>query len=138
MAKFFSWEPWLGEVVSALNAPTAAHGVKRIVQFHPPTDVLETDEQLMIMVELPGLEREDITLEVHGNELIVYGERKLPESSGVFQIMERSYGCFSRKIVLPSVFDASSMEARMRAGLLTIIVSKASFADRRIEVLVEG
>ena len=61
MAKFFPGSlGWV--VVSALNAPTAAHGAKRIVRFHPPTDVLETDEQLMIMVELPGLEREDITL----------------------------------------------------------------------------
>lgn len=137
MAKFFSWEPWLGEAMSSLCTPTTVQGTKRIAQFHPLTDVLETDEQLVIMVELPGLEREDVSLEVHGNELIVYGERKLPESSGAFQIMERSYGCFSRKIVLPSALAISSMEARMRAGLLTITVFKASFSNRRIDVFVE-
>jgi Molecular chaperone (small heat shock protein) len=45
----------------------------------PLADVIETDDGFLVLVELPGLEREDVSLEVHGNELAVFGERKPPK-----------------------------------------------------------
>jgi HSP20 family protein len=100
--------------------------VKKMGQFRPLADVVETEDDVLILVELPGLEREDVSLEVHGNELAVFGERKPPvDLAGVaFQSMERSYGCFSRRFSLPMEIDPAAVEAKMRAGLLHILVPK--------------
>ena len=136
MAKLFPWDPWLEMECmkedmkrlvedSVCPAPCAA-GLKRLGQFRPLADVVETADGFLILVELPGLEREDVSLEVHGHELAVFGERKPPaELAGVaFQNMERSYGCFSRRFALSEEIDPSAVEARMRAGLLYIRISK--------------
>lgn len=136
MAKLFAWDPWLEmeclkEDMKRLVEDTTCHspfasGIRRLGQFRPLADVVETAEGFLILVELPGLEREDVSLEVHGNELAVFGERKPPPdlSGAAFQSMERSYGCFSRRFVLPVEIDPSAVEARMRSGLLHISVSK--------------
>jgi HSP20 family protein len=136
MAKLFAWDPWLEmeclkEDMKRLVEDTACHspfaaGMRRLGQFRPLADVAETAEGFLILVELPGLEREDVSLEVHGTELAVFGERKPPSdlAGAAFQSMERSYGCFSRRFILPLEIDPAAVEARMRAGLLHIHVSK--------------
>ncbi len=67
-----------------------------------------------------------MALEVHGSELAVFGERKAPAeiAGAAFQSMERSYGCFSRRFALPEEIEPAAVEARMRAGLLQILVPK--------------
>lgn len=77
-------------------------------------------------MELPGLEREDVRLEVHGNELAVYGERRPPLNveGAAFQVMERSYGCFSRRFELPEDIDDQAVAASMKSGLLQVRVPK--------------
>lgn len=136
MAKLFPWDPWLEMEClkedmkrlvedSVCPSPFAA-GLKRLGQFRPLADVVETPEGFLILVELPGLEREDVSVEVHGSELVVFGERRPPAdlSGAAFQNMERSYGCFSRRFTLSAEIDPSAVEARMRAGLLHIRISK--------------
>lgn len=136
MAKLFPWDPWIEMEClkedmkrlvedSACPSPFAA-GFKKLGLFRPLADVVETAEGFLILIELPGLEREDVSLEVHGSELAVFGERKAsPEIAGAaFQSMERSYGCFSRRFALSMEIDPAAVEARMRAGLLQIFVPK--------------
>ena len=151
MAKLFPWDPWLEMEClkedmkrlvedSVCPSPFAA-GLKRLGQFRPLADVVETADGFLILVELPGLEREDVSLEVHGNELAVFGERKPPADlvGAAFQSMERFYGCFSRRFALPMEIDPSSVEARMRAGLLHVLVPKrpAKPENRNIAITFE-
>lgn len=136
MAKLFPWDPWLEMeclkedmkrlVEDSVSPSPFSAGVRKLGQFRPLADVVETDEVFLILVELPGLEREDVSLEVHGSEVAVFGERKPPEgfAGAAFQSMERSYGCFSRRFVLPVEVDPAAVEARMKAGLLHILVPK--------------
>ena len=151
MAKLFAWDPWLEMEClkedmkrlvedSVCQSPLTA-GVRRLGQFRPLADVVETDEGFLILVELPGLEREDVLLEVHGNELAVFGERKPPAelSGAVFHGMERSYGCFSRRFTLPMDLDPGAVEARMKSGLLHILVPRrpARPENRNISITFE-
>ena len=151
MAKLFPWDPWLEMEClkedmkrlvedSVCPSPFPA-GLKRLGQFRPLADVVETAEGVLILVELPGLEREDVSLEVHGSELAVFGERKPPAGlvGAAFQSMERSYGCFSRRFALPMEIDPPSVEARMRAGLLHVFVPKrpAKPENRNIAITFE-
>lgn len=136
MAKLFPWDPWLEmeclkedmkRLVEDSVCPSPfSSAVKKMGQFRPLADVVETEDDVLILVELPGLEREDVSLEVHGSELAVFGERKPPvDLAGVtFQSMERSYGCFSRRFSLPMEIDPAAVEAKMRSGLLHILVPK--------------
>lgn len=151
MAKLFPWDPWLEmeclkedmkRLVEDSVCPSPfAEGLRRLRQFRPLADVVETADGFLIMVELPGLEREDVSLEVHGSELAIFGERKPPaDLAGVaFQSMERSYGCFSRRFALPMEIDPPSVEARMRAGLLHVFVPKrvAKPENRTISITFE-
>jgi len=152
MAKLFPWDPWLemesmkedmNRLVEEVVCPSPfSAGTRRLGQFRPLADVVETESGFLILVELPGLERSDVSLEVHGNELAVFGERRPPQNvaGAAFQIMERSYGCFTRRFVLPLEIDPAGVEASMKAGLLQISVSKRPLQakKRHISIAVEG
>lgn len=113
---------------------------KRVAQFRPVADVLESENEFQILVELPGLEREDVSLEAQGNELVVFGERKLLRDAGdaTFQVMERSYGCFARRFTFPMNVEGRDIRASMKAGLLLVAVPKRmpEPATRRVSIRV--
>lgn len=96
---------------------------------HPRMDVRDTDEGLEITVELPGIDRKDLKIAVEDDVLIISGEKKTETEThqADYRISERSYGAFSRSIVLPSSVAAEKIEASMRDGVLTL---KAPRNDR--------
>lgn len=113
---------------------------KRVAQFRPVADVIESEREFQILVELPGLEREDVSLEARGEELVVFGERKSERDApdATFQVMERSYGCFARRFTFPMNVEDKEIRASMKAGLLVVIVSKAlpESAKKHISICV--
>jgi len=88
----------------------------------PVADVYESPDALVLCLELPGLEQEQIALRVEADELIVSGERLIdreqPEEQ--FHRVERAYGKFSRRFHLPSTVDRDNVEATYRDGLLRV------------------
>ena len=88
----------------------------------PVADVYESLDALVLCLELPGLEQEQIALRVEADELIVSGERLIdrerPEEQ--FHRVERAYGKFSRRFHLPSTVDRDNVEATYRDGLLRV------------------
>lgn len=109
--------------------------------WQPVADVCETDAAYCIQLELAGMERDKVELEVHGRELWVYGERRLEKdaSGGTFHALERSYGPFARQFLLPEEIDKEGIRARMRNGLLTITIPKKGPTEKeqRISIIVE-
>lgn len=92
----------------------------------PVADVVDGPDALVVEVELPGVRRGDIVLEIRDCELLVYGERRqVKEVQGAYQVMERSHGPFARAFVLPRSIDMDSVLAVFGNGLLTITVPKA-------------
>lgn len=151
MAKLFPWAPWLEldsvtEDMRRLSedwvcASSFAHNASRPGQFRPVADMVEMADVFLILVELPGLSREDVHLEARGSELAVFGERKPPQgmAGATFLAMERSYGCFSRRFTLPVNVDPGAVRASMKSGLLRIEVPKRtrSTGSRPVPVLFE-
>jgi HSP20 family protein len=151
MAKLFPWDPWLeleslkedmkrlAEDVSCPSPFTTS--VRKITQFRPVADVIETEDSYLVLIELPGLDREDIFLEVLGNELSVYGERPVLAglSNAAFEVMERSYGCFARRFSFARDIDPQAVRANMTAGLLRVVVPKCSKRStaRHLSIAVE-
>lgn len=151
MAKLFPWNSWtevedFTEEVqrmvehSACPSPFLDAG-RKVARFRPVADVIEAEAAFHVLVELPGLERGDVRLEAHGNELAVFGERRPPLSleGAAFQAMERSYGCFARRFELPEDIDALAVTASMKSGLLHVRVPKRArrTLNRAIPVTVD-
>jgi HSP20 family protein len=94
--------------------------------FTPAINVSETDNELRVTAELPGLNQKDIEIMLDNNLLVIKGEkRQESEDKGRnFYRVERSYGKFQRSIALPEYVDAEKIEATFSNGVLTLTLPK--------------
>ena len=89
-------------------------------------EVEETDTDVLVRVEVPGMEKEDCRITIEGNTLYLTGEKRVEREAGdsTFHIMERAYGAFQRAIPLPRHVDIDKAEAKYRNGVLTVRLPK--------------
>ncbi|GIV79298.1 Hsp20/alpha crystallin family protein [Litorilinea aerophila] len=101
--------------------------------FNPRVDVSETDKEIRVSAELPGMEPDDIEVTVSGNLLTISGEKRAEheEQGEQYYRMERTYGSFQRTIPLPYEVDADKVNARYKNGVLTITLPKPGEAQGR-------
>jgi Molecular chaperone (small heat shock protein) len=99
-------------------------------EFSPRIDVSETDKEIRVVAELPGLDEKDIQLELEQDALVISGEKKSEsEDKGKnFHRVERSFGSFSRVIPLPAAIEAEKVEAEFKKGVLTVTLPKPASA----------
>ncbi len=104
---------------------------EKVALWQPITDAYETPNNYVVQMELPGLERDQIHLEIKRNELWIYGERRMVKdlSGSSYQIMERSYGPFARKLLLPQKVNQDKIKAIFQNGLLTITLPKEEISE---------
>jgi HSP20 family protein len=102
-------------------------------------EVSDNDDEIEVMLEIPGLEPGDFALEVVGDVLVVRGEKKISreQTRGHYYIMERAYGQFERAIRLPAAVDDAGAKAKYRRGVLTITLPK-SCAARAHRIVVDA
>ena len=103
----------------------------------PKTDLVETDDEFRLHLDVPGMSKEDITINLQNNTLTVSGERRSTRKNegDDYVRVERSFGNFHRTFTLPNSVDAEGIEARYDNGVLTITVPKTEkAARRRIEI----
>ncbi len=109
--------------------------------FAPMSDMFETADSVVVQMELAGVKKEDINVEVYGSRLEISGmkRRKRFAEEDSFQRMERPFGFFKRVFDLPYRFDGNSISASFDEGLLEIIIPKRNktggfnFTDIEIE-----
>ena len=103
--------------------PWSGHGSASV---SPRLDVCETENEIDIDAELPGLEGKDIDLSVSGDLLTIRGEKKgeREEKQKNYHVSERSYGSFARSIRLPFNADPGKISAKFDKGVLHIAVPK--------------
>ncbi len=103
--------------------------------FTPLADIEESDEAYTVELELPGVKKDDVSVEVSGRRLVVSGERKERERVGILRRQTRSVGRFHYEVSLPSDVDEDGVEASLSEGVLSLRVPKAaSERPRRIKV----
>ena len=103
--------------------------------WSPLADVTETDDAYLVEVELPGVKRDDITIDLIGTDLVVAGELKEKERQGLLRHRTRRVGQFHYRVQLPDSVDADSVEAKLEEGVLSIRVPKTEIArPRRIAI----
>ena len=113
--------------------PAMASFSDRTEAFDPRLDVTETDKELRIKAELPGIDEKDVEVGVTHDTLTIRGEKKeeQEENNGTYYRMERSFGSFSRSIPLPREVDQEKVSATFKRGILTITLPKSVRAEER-------
>jgi len=137
----------MDEVFDAFTGGTSLAPIlgKADTTFAPKIDISETDKELKVCADLPGLEEKDVEVKLAGNQLVIRGEKKSEHEDKdddqgkerTFHRVERSYGMFQRAILLPFDVDAEKVEASFKNGVLTVTLPKPEQVQqqaRRIEV----
>lgn len=108
--------------------------------WHPPTDVCETEDELVITCELAGVRKEDIRIQLNDDFVQITGKRteKRPISRAIFHNLEINYGLFERNIRFPKRFIGSEPHASFREGILSVKIPASPPRKReKIEIEVE-
>ena len=103
----------------------------------PAMDVAETEDELVLMAELPGLPKDELKITIEEGVLTISGEKKLvkEEKAKDYHLVERRYGKFHREVTLPSQVDASKAEASFEDGVLTIRIPRSEEAKpKQLEI----
>ena len=104
----------------------------------PLADLSETEDAYVVEVDLPGVKRDDVNVEVNGNELAITGEIKERERVGWFRHRTRRTGQFEYRTTLPRDVDAEKIEATMAEGVLNVRVPKSEQAKPRRIPITQG
>jgi HSP20 family protein len=94
--------------------------------WSPAVDIFETESEIVVKAELPGMERKDITLNLEKNVLTLRGERRFQKETKEenYHRIERSYGGFSRSFSIPATVDEERISAEYKDGVLKIVLPK--------------
>lgn len=139
--------PWqeLEEMSSRLNRlftqPTSGEASMRSV-WSPSVNVEETKEELLLTAELPGMNIDDVEIEVENNVLSIRGEKKEEREENAdrrYHLWERCYGSFERQFTLPRTVRAEDITAQFKDGILHVQMPKAPEAKpKKISIKAEG
>ena len=101
------------------------------------TDVIETTEEVRVVMEVPGMDASQLDLTIDNNVLRVSGEKRAAETDegAAWRLTERRYGRFERSFVLPRDVRSDAVEASYDNGVLTVVLPKREEAKpRRVEI----
>lgn len=122
----FGLQPWFDNEFRSLE------------NFSPNTDISENDKEIRVTLELPGMDADDIDIELHDDYLTIRGEKKSEneEKDEHFHRIERSYGSFHRTVPLPSEIKSDNIDAKFKNGVLNIKLPKVKSgkSSKRIEI----
>ncbi|MEJ5338654.1 MAG: Hsp20/alpha crystallin family protein [Aquificaceae bacterium] len=105
--------------------------------FAPVVDVYETDQELVVKAELPGVKKENVEVSIRDNALHIRGEKReeKEEKTETYHRVERVYGKFERVLPLPADVKVESAKAEFKDGVLEIRIPKAEGAkEKKIEI----
>lgn len=125
------FRPLFEEFLRPTGRTNGMHGLLQA----PEADVLETENQILVMMDVPGSSPGDIELVLENNVFTVSGERRPQWNSEKdrpsFHLNERRYGRFSRSFILPRDVDQDQIQASFENGVLTVTIPKSEKARRR-------
>ncbi len=108
------------------DRPRLPGAVWGLSESGPRANMYDTGDNIEIRLEVPGVKREDLSIKLQGNYLEIKGERRADTPEGyTSHRRERGESTFTRSFTLPADVDAAKVEATLRDGILTLVLSKA-------------
>jgi HSP20 family protein len=123
------------------NSPEGPEEALTTTTLAPPVDIYEDEHNIVLKIEVPGIDESDIDVRIQNSTLTVHGERKIEkdEKEENFRRVERQYGRFTRSFTLPSSVDPGQVSAHCDKGVLKInLAKKAEAKPTQIKVSVGG
>jgi HSP20 family protein len=114
-----------------------SNGMTGTTSWIPAADIFESENELVVNLDLPGIDAKTVDLTVENNVLTIRGERNFEDNGNKqnFHRVERSYGTFVRSFALSTSIDADKIRADYKAGVLSIAIPKAEAAKpKRIQI----
>jgi len=111
-----------------------------LTAWSPAVDIAEHDDQYVVKMELPGVNKEEVKITLESNILTIRGEKKQEKETKKenYHRVERSYGSFQRSFTLPTTVKNDKIDASFKDGILNINLPKAEEAKpKQIEVKVK-
>jgi HSP20 family protein len=138
------WDPfrelgWIRSDMERLMARAGA-GTTLPQRWSPASDVIETDDAIVITAELPGVKDEDVHITVQNGVLRISGERRLEDEVSDEHVyrLERSYGGFERSFALPPGVSEDDISAGVAYGVLKITIPKQAAAEPKVIAVNPG
>lgn len=142
---FVRWNPFseMSLLQNQMNRlfDTAMHGwpgeSNGTTQWTPAADIYESENELVVNLDLPGVDPKTVDIRVENNILTIRGDRPFEEKQNKenFHRVERSYGAFARSFTLSTSVDADKIRASYKVGVLSITLPKAEAAKpKRIQI----
>jgi HSP20 family protein len=107
--------------------------------YLPEVDIVERDGKLIVRADLPGMTRDDVTVDITENTVVIEGERKYEHEaneSGIYRT-ERSYGRFRREIPLPEGVQTENATAKFKDGVLEVAVDASQMTKNRRRIQIQ-
>lgn len=122
------------DIFRGFSASNAGRGMAA----RPSIEVNETDKEVQVCAEVPGMSENDIDLTIEDGVLTLRGEKKSETEDRDRGYSERYYGRFERRIALPSGVDEAKAGARFENGVLTVTLPKSPEAERGRRIPING
>ena len=135
-AEFDRLQSELSNLFGLRTAPEYSGLFDRYVS--PPVDVIDSAEELLVIVNVPGMEQKDVELSIASNILTIKGEKKQPEQKRRVMRDDIWTGTFQRTLSLPNTVDTEKVRADLKDGVLRISIGKrAEVKPRQIAVAIK-
>ena len=131
----------MNRVFRGSHSPESPEEALTTTTLAPPVDIYEDEHNIILKIEVPGIDEKDIDVSIQNNTLTVRGERKIEkdEKEENFHRVERQYGSFTRSFTLPSSVDPGQVSAHCDKGVLKIsLAKKAEAKPTQIKVNIGG
>ena len=112
------------------DAPAEPEVTREGVYFRPRVDIYETENELTLVADLPGVKTDDLDIDLREDTLTILGKVK-PEEVGRYLIKEYNVGSFYRQFAMSEVIDQEKIAANMKDGVLTLKLPKVEKAQPR-------
>ena len=131
----------LNSIFSDFARPEGETETLAMGSFVPPVDIYEDQHSLVLKLEVPGIQQENLDVRLENQTLTVKGERKFEkeEKEENFHRIERRYGSFTRSFTLPQTVDTAAVKATYENGVLQISLAKKEAAKpKQVKVEIGG
>lgn len=107
--------------------------------FDPEIDVAETESEVRVSVELPGVAEKDVEVRLDDDMLVIRGEKRSERNDEKehYRFTERSFGAFQRALRIPAKIDAEKIRAKFDSGVLTVTLPKDPKAENGRRIAIE-